>query len=178
MGGKRWTEIEINQMTQMVEQGKTKVEIAKVLDRSYASTKIKSLELGLKSDCLDTSDPILIAQLVKFRLAGWSCAKIGLAFGKTQGSISRALSVNGFKRVFKSVKYKYRSTGVKWNELDTHLLRKYCRKGYSLDRICAYFPGRTRIAVREKIRKVTQYWLSAEEQAERLRLRKKRLRVY
>lgn len=177
----RWTAIEVNLLKQYCGERKSVKEIANLLKRPYTGVTDKKSRLGItKPNRLSSSDPKLIAQLIKFRLAGWAVYEIAEVFDVTQSNISTILISNGFKRVFPHASRKRVSSCEKWDELDTHLLRKYLRKGYSIDRLCRYFPYRSEVAVRGKIKKLTRYWISDEEQADRKRIRAKELewRVY
>ena len=166
MAYKLWTEAEITELKRLFSEGKTTGEVAKVLGRKYESVRNKKKKLKLRT----------------FPFERWTATEIELLTelvrqGKTGYEIANALG-----RHYKAVSTKKKSLGLCkpnsysyeiWSEHELHRLRKYCKKGYSLDRIYTYFPNRTREAVRERVWSMTRFWFTPEQQEERRRAKER-----
>ena len=87
--------------------------------------------------------------------------------------VSRILCRKGFKGKWAKPKPKKHTNYRYWSEVELASLRKLLKKKYSTRRIHREMPHRSLKVVQYQARKMTQYWLSDEEQAERKRLRKK-----
>ena len=173
----KWTGIEITRLKQLVDEGKTIAEIAADLDRAVSGVSDKKRRLGLCTPRkLSTYCPKTLAEILKFKMAGWNLKEIAKAYGSSESRISGILCANGFKH-FLWARPQYTQPFRPWSELELHRLRQSLRKGYSLDRICTYFPFRSRGAIRKRARKITRYWLSPEQLAERERARRRFLHL-
>ena len=77
-----WTDLERKHLTQLVHEGKTNRQIAEILERSLKSItgQRRRLRLITKPHKLNHRDPKLIAQLIKFRMAGWQSKDIAKLF--------------------------------------------------------------------------------------------------
>ena len=170
---KLWTDAEITQLKRLVNERKTIAQMAAILGRPAPGVRDKKNRLGLcippklSSDC-----PKTLAQIIKFKMAGWHTHEVAKVFGSSTPSISRILCDNGFKGVFRAARQKETACD-KWSEWDLIKLRRYCKKGYGIERICTYFRYRTRAAIRLRIWEMTRYWMTPEQQEER-RLAKER----
>ena len=177
---KAWTEAERTQLKMLVDQRKTDKEIGGILGRTHRGISAAKVKYGIyKPPLLSPDNPLHLATVIKFKMAGWTLSEIAEIYGCTPQHVSRVLVQNGmvgFMRNRPNPQYLY----AVWTELEIHRLRKLCRKRESLDRICPHFPRRSREAIEIRIRNLTRYWFTPEEQAERKRLRKKEmeLRVY
>ena len=171
----KWTGIEITRLKQLVDDGMTVTEIAADLGRSFGGVSDKKRRLGLCTQLpkLSWSDPKLLAEIIKFKMAGWLQADIAKVYDVSEMSITHMLCENGFGGFLRNSPTEQH----RWSEFELHGLRKYLRKGYSFERICTYFPRRTSGAVRYRIWKMTRYWLSPEQLAERERARRKFLHL-
>ena len=171
---RKWTESERIQLKQLVKERKSAQAISDIMGRSLAAVVNAKKRLGLhKPMTLSPNEHLHIAEIIKFKMAGWNLEQIGKVYGLTESHVSSILVKNGLL-------WKRGKLHQLWSEYELHRLRKYCKKGYNLNRICTYFPNHSRKAVRARIDKMTRYWFTPEEKAERKRLRKKEmeLRVY
>lgn len=179
-----WTDYEIQRLEQLVSEGnRTNAQIAEILGRSMRSvaSKRRLLALLTQPKRFRANAPKLVAEVFKFRMAGWSTAEIAKAFGTHQENVTKFIQRIGYSKRFFIKRprvnlYRY------WTEIELHRLRKYLIKGYSVERIHTYFPNRTLNAVFQKAKVITRHWGTPEEQAEReafyKRSREKQLRVY
>lgn len=175
----KWTPQEDARLKQLLSESRTLKEIGRILNRSEVGVQRRKECLGLKRIPVKFSrhDPADIAQLVKFKMAGWTHERIGNVFGTKTSYISNLLTVNGFKR-FCEVRPDRSGSCPRWTELELNTLRKCLQRKTSLLEIYRKLPRRSRHAIRQQSRKMTRYWLSPAEQVERQRSRKKQLRVY
>ena len=175
---KKWQDYEITMLEKLLGQGKKDAEIAEILGRSYDSVVDKKRKLGLNNrQRLSWKDPKMLAQIVKFRLAGWSVAEIAKIFKVNQSNISKLLKYNGLKRKLPFV-YRKRKPSVKWSEFDNYYLRKCCIKQMPFEQICSLFPDRTPTALKKRIEIITRYWLPESYHNEVREMRSKQLRVW
>ena len=176
----KWTPVEDTVLKQLVSERKKAAEIAKTLGRTADSVNNRKYVLRLqKPQQFPEITPLRVAEIVKFKMAGWRHCDIAKVYGISIAEISRILCENGMKGTMRTFP-KYQYPRRQWSELGTHRLRECIKKGYSFDRICSYFPHRTPGAVRLKIWKITRYWLTPEQQEARGRAKEKewQWRVY
>ena len=177
---KLWTKTEIKRLKRLVNERKTNKEIGRILGRTQRAIEAKKVKHGIyKPIPLSPNNPLHLAEVIKFKMAGWTLTKIAKIYGCTPQHVSRVLTFNGmvgFIRNPANPQHPY----AFWTEYEVHRLRKYCKKGYGLDRICTYFPRRSRESVEIRIRNMTRYWQSPEERAIRKHYRDKwmKMRVY
>ena len=159
---KYWTEAEITQLKRLVGEDKTANEIATALGRNKNSIDNQKRKLGLR-------------KMVSYQI--WTdtetaCLTELLRQGKTGYEIAEALG-----RTYKSTETKKKRLGITkptpsyayWSEWEMLKLRRYCKRGYPLDRICTYFPNRSRKMVSHKVKQMTRYWFTpAQKEARRL----------
>lgn len=155
-------------------------EVAKRMNRSEGSVQRRKDLLGIRRVPfkLDRFDPSHVAQLIKFKMAGWTQKRIANVWGlKNQSQISNVLRGHGFHR-FRACYGK--KSHQQWSEVEIHLLRKALKKGVPRSEIYRQFSYRSPSSIDGKARQITKYWLSPAEQAERQRLREKhkKWRVY
>ena len=182
----RWTSLEIKRLTQLVHEGKANRQIAEILERSLNSIvgQRRRLRLITKPHKLNHRDPKLIAQVIKFRMAGWQSKEVAEIFGVKRHSIAKITQRAGlskrlpFKRPFKK-------QWLQWTDIEMARLRKLCGHFHMLGfkeehhtQIARHFPNRTRSAVRQRANAMMRYWITPEQIRERQRARKKQLRVY
>ena len=176
-----WTELEIEQLKQAIADGKPMTDIARMLNRSYASVRGKKRTLGLLTPQQQTSPRL--AELIKFRMAGWTLQQIAKVYRVSDKCIAEMLNANGFKGKWSQKGFFKRAyIPTHWSEIDMHLLRKYLKKGYSLERIATYFPKRSLQAISTQAYNLTRHWGTPEQRAHRKaferRAKEKQLRVY
>ena len=175
-----WTEDEIEQLREWSAEALTSKEIGKRLNRSVPAIDASCLRHGIRK-CLKfpIRDPKILAQVIKFRMCGWNLADIAFVFGTSLVQVSRFLSINGFSGrwyVAPKEREKYRQ----WSEVELARLRKCLKREYPLKQILAEFPHRAEKGVEKQIQKMTRFWFTPAEKAERQALREKYLqwRVY
>ena len=135
----------------------TSAEIAKKLRRSKSSVDARKHVLGLTAIKLSAKDPATVAQIVEFRMAGWTQKEIGTQFGVTHAYISQILRVNGFRDFCKKYRKQKRQKNS-WTEVELALLRKYLQRGYTTVEIQQELPHRSRDAINQKRSIMTRYW--------------------
>ncbi len=174
----KWTDIEIARLRQLVDDGNLTIpEIAADLGRAVSGVADKKRRLGLsKPRKFSTYCPKTLAEIIKFKMAGWNLKEIAKVHGLSESRISGILCANGFKH-FLWARPQCTQPFRPWSELELHRLRQCLRKGDSLDYICAFFPFRSRSAIRKRIWKITRYWLSPEQLAEREQARRRFLHL-
>ena len=170
---KRWTKTEIRQLKRLVNKRKESKEIARILGKTQSAINKAKTRYGIyKPRVLSPNNPLHLAEIIKFKMAGWTLERIAEAYGCTTSPVSNILiqnSMSGFMRQ----KPNYTKPFESWGEYEMVKLRRYCKKGYSLDRICTYFPNRSRKAVQIRILQMTRFWFTPEQKEAR-RLAKER----
>ena len=176
---RKWTEDEDALLKRLADADKTNAEIASVItDRTERAIVDRKHRLGIyKTYSLSPRNPRHVAALIKFKMAGWTLDRIAKVYNCCPTWVSKVLCQNGYKR-FVSVQPKKKNFWARWSELELALLRKYLKKGYSVERIHAELPHRSLAAIRKKCTEVTRHWITPDEQSERAALKRKGLRVY
>ena len=177
---KEWTEADITQLKRLVNERKTAKEIGRILGRTHRSIDRRKRDMGIyKPMMLSPHNPLHVAEVIKFKMAGWTLSEIAAIYKCSPQHVSRVLTLNGMVGFIRNPANPQRPYTY-WTEYELHRLRKYCKKGYGLERICTYFPNRSHKAVRMRIFKMTRYWMTPEQQEERRLLKKRewQLRVW
>ena len=167
---KYWTPAEELELKRLVDLRKSPTEIAEKLGRTPDAINVRKAKLGLITG-LSVRNPAVVAQLVKFKMLGWTQDEIGDVFGVTGAYISLLLNTAGFKRFC----WSYRRPQAKrrvWTEVEIHLLRKYVNLGYSDAHIQTELPYRTLSAIEGKRLQITKHWLPKAERERRKRYRR------
>ena len=174
---RRWSETEKARLKQLALDRVETKEIARILKRTNIAVQMAKVRYGYYTPVLFSPDnPLHLAEIIKFKMAGWSLERIAEVYGCCQPHISDLLIKNGF-RYFARSKRKS-ATSQRWNEFDEVLLRRLLKRRLSLERIRNHFPNRTAQAVRMKSEKMTRHWITPEQQEERKQMRSKQLRVW
>ena len=149
---KEWTHGEDLELKRYVSLGGyTSAEIAEKLGRSKGSVDARKHKLGLADIKVSAKDPATVAQVLKFRLAGWTQEKIGKVFGVTHAHISLILCGNGFRNFCKTYPPKRKRYKNSWTDSELSLLRKYIAQGYTTVEIQAKgLPHRSCDAINRK----------------------------
>ena len=158
MAYKYWTEADITQLKRLVGEGKPNREIAHTLGRTLDSINIRKSKLGICSRKTQDWTKAETTRLTELLRQGKSGYEIADALGRT----------------YKSVGSKKQELGITnpnpyeiWSEWELHRLRRYCKRGYSLDRIWAYYPNRTRCSVENRVKQMTRFWFTPEQKEAR-----------
>ena len=177
----RWTADENDHLKRLLSQGKDLAEIGKLLNRTARAVERQKERLGLKRIPVKISkdNPADIAQLVKFKMAGWTHEAIAEVFKVIPVYITNLLVANGFKG-FCWLRADRPKRCSQWTEIELDCLRKSIKRGNSLQQIYLQFPHRSQNEIHVEIKQITRYWITPAEQAERKRLREKHMewRVY
>ena len=175
---RKWTAGEERLLRSLVAEGKGAKEIGRILGRTPVAIDNKKKLLGI-CNTLKPCEPqlLLLAEVIKFRMAGWKLSDISTVLGVHASDLSQMLGQHGFKG-FWCVREKPTAPYRYWDAVELHLFRKYLKKGFSAQRIHAEFPHRSLAAIRAKRTEMTRHWITPDEQSERAALKRKRLRVY
>ena len=174
----RWTDTEVARLKQLVDDGNlTIAEIAADLGRAVRGVSDKKKQLGLCTPRkYSTYCPKTLAGIIKFKMAGWNIVEIAKVYGVNPSRISGILCASGFKG-FLWARPQRIQPHRPWSEFELAGLRRDIKKGYSLKRICAQRLHRTPGGIRKRARKMTRYWLSPEQLAEREQARRRFLHL-
>ena len=174
-----WTAEEDAILKKCVSEGMISKEILPLLPkRRLEGIASRRRTLGLKkpTPLFPQDDPATVAQIVKFRMAGWRLQDIERVTGVCRSRLSWLVLRAGIK--VRPVVRMPATQKSYWTEVELHQLRKALRRKVPLGKLCEMFPNRTARAIQKKAYQLTRYWQSDEERAEREALRKKQLRVY
>ena len=175
-----WTPKEEAELKRLVSEKKTSAQIAKRLGRTQKAVSIKRVVLGIDAPAtLSTKNPLHLAEVIKFRMAGWKLSEIAEVYGVKQPSVCSLLCKKGFKGRF-WVRPKHTQKRKRWSEVEVAIVRKSVKKGLSPEEIQLKLQHRSVAAIRKRVLDMTRYWPTVEEQVEREHLRKKWMqwRVY
>lgn len=161
---KHWTDEEDARLKQLLtETDKPLSEIAKILGRGEGGIERRKERLGIRRVPfkLDRFNPMHVAQLLKFKSAGWTQEQIAKVWGiKNPAQISHVLRSHGFYRFCVCVGEK---TCVRWTDAECDTLRDCIEKGMSPKEIQdAWLPNRSIPAIKQKIKRLPQAVVSAE----------------
>ena len=124
---KKWTHGEDLELKRYVSLGGyTSAEIAEKLRRSKSSVDARKHKLGLADIKLSAKNPADVAQILKFRLAGWTQEKIGKVFGVTHAYISLVLHENGFRHFCNNYP-KHKRYKNSWTDIELSAAAKMSR---------------------------------------------------
>ena len=148
---KRWTPEEDLELKRYFALGcYTSAEIAEKLGRKKSQVDARKHKLGLTAIKLSAKNPAHVAQVVKFRMAGWTQKAIGEVFGVTHAHISYVLCVNGFvhfRKKYPKTK-RYKNT---WTDIELASLRKCLLWELTTAEIQEkWLPHRSRDAINQK----------------------------
>ena len=135
-------------------------EIARLMDRTEGSIERRKEHLGIRRVPfkLDKLNPSHVAQLIKFKMMGWTQEKIAVVWGiKNPAQISNVLRHHGLYRFYACVGEKGYQ---RWSNVELYLLRKCVQKGLSRKEICKEFPHRSPSAVSSKVRRLIKEGVS------------------
>lgn len=166
---RRWTPAEDMELKRYFSFGcYTSAEIAEKLGRKKSAIDARKNKLGLTRTKVSAQNPSDVAQILKFRLAGWTQKEIGKVFGVTHAYISEILRVNGFHRFCCHTPKKGRRNKMAWTEVELSILRKYLLREFTTAEIQQkWLPHRSLHAIYQKRAEMTRHWPTPEQRAER-----------
>lgn len=129
-------------------------EIAMLMNRTAGSIERRKEKLGIRRVPfkLDKLNPSHVAQLIKFKMAGWTQEKIAEVWGiKNPAQISNVLRHHEFYRFYACVGKK---AYCRWREDELDFLWKCIKKGLSREAIYKEFPHRSPSSVGSKVRRL------------------------
>ena len=173
-----WTPEEDDIIRKAVADGKRNQDITPLLPHRTPVAVIRrraNLKLGKPLGIFSQNDPATVAQIVKFRLAGWRVKDIEKATGVCRTRLSFLLSRQGIRLPLVLREPNPRKT--RWTALETARLRRCLQHKEPLSLIYEKFPHRTPNAIKKKVYHITRYWLSDAERKERQRLKDNQLKV-
>ena len=156
---KTWTPEDVAALKKHIANGKPLEKIAALMNRTVSSLQRKKEKLKLRYEPVIISKHCAktLAQLIKFKMAGWSNDRIAKAFGlKSGGEISNVLRYNGFSSW--KLKPKGSRTGIptpEWTEVELHLLRKGLERGDSLTELQEALRRRSEHGIRLKAKRLS-----------------------
>lgn len=151
-----WTADNDAELTDLVGEGKTSETISKQIGRTKIAVEKRRNLLRIPPVVkISQNNPPHLAELIKFRLLGWTVARIAEVFGVTEAYISQIMVKNGFKR-FGCIRKKHTNYQL-WDEVETALLRKYLESGYSHERIQQELPHRSITSIKRKAYHITRF---------------------
>ena len=93
-----WTPEAEAELKQLISEMKTTAEIAKILGRTNYAVNNKRVVLGIDAPAkLSAKNPLHLAEVIKFRMAGWKLSEIAEVYGVDPSCVSYVLRKNGFK---------------------------------------------------------------------------------
>ena len=153
---RHWTPKEVQQLKVLVAEGETSVAIAEVIGRTKQSVDSKRSQLGIDTPSkLSVTNPLHVAELVKFRMAEWTLDRIAKVYGVTESYISILLCQNGYKG-FKCQPPKPKNPYRYWCETEVSRLRRYLDKEMTYEEIHAKLPDRTLAAIKSKVKSLAK----------------------
>ena len=70
---KKWTEAEITQLKQLVDERKTVNQIAIIMGKTPTSINTTKIRYGIRKPMpLSHKNPLHLAEIMKFKMAGWT----------------------------------------------------------------------------------------------------------
>ena len=175
-----WTPEEDQLLKKCVSEGMISKEIAPLLpNRSFhaITSRRASLKLKRPSVVFPKSDPATVAQIVKFRMAGWRLVDIERVTGVTPERLCKLVCDAGI-RGLRPVHRKHAKRKPPWTELELVSLRRCLQRKMPMALLRYEFPNRTEFAIKKKASEMKRYWLSDAEKEKRRRQREKQWRVY
>ena len=154
-----WTQAETIRLERLVNSRMPIKKIALLLGKTFAAVQAKKARMNLKKPAkLSPKNPLHVAEVLKFKMAGWKNKDIAEVYECRPALISWVLTQNGFigfmraKRNFEAENYE------RWDEIDLARIRKFCKRKYSLNEIYPLFPNRSIRTIRERVKRITRYW--------------------
>lgn len=90
-----WTIEEETKLKRLVSEKKTTPQIAKILGRTAYAVSNKRIALGIDALYkLSAKNPLHLAEIIKFRMAGWTLERIAEVYGVDKACVSYVLCQN------------------------------------------------------------------------------------
>ena len=154
---KHWKADEEERLRQLLtETDKPLTEIAELMDRTVKSIERRKERLKIHRIPfkLEKHNPAHVAEVIKFKMAGWTHEAIAEAFGvKTSSQISHVLITNGYHRFCPVVGEK---TLVRWTEGERDVLRECLKKEMGLQAIQEHLPNRSISSIKGQLKRIKE----------------------
>lgn len=107
-----------------------------------------------------------VAELVKFKMAGYSHKQIAAFYGVSLQKVSWVLCKAGFRQFRMVIKMPAKEK-KRWSEVEIVWLRKDLKRGIRGRQLHERYPQRTPRAIGKKVYQITRFWPTPEERARR-----------
>ena len=147
-----WTPEEDALLKKCVSDGMINKEIAPLLPkRGFQAVSSRRRQLGLKGPVVTfpQDDPATVAQIVKFRMAGWRLEDIEAVSGVSQTRLSWLVLRAGIR--VKPVIRMPNPQKHRWTVTELDRLRRCLRRKMPFASLCREFPNRTERAIYKKM---------------------------
>ena len=159
----KWLPVEDEILRILVAENLTVSQMTKILSpRTYRAITFRKKKLGLyKTSKLSSKNPLHVAEIVKFKMAGWRLKEIAHVYECSVSRISTVLTDNGIKQ-FMRVHRKHENPRLPWTPAELRGLRACMNNGYCLKRISSEMPQRTGASIRGQISRMKRCWSELE----------------
>ena len=152
-------------------------------NRTVTAVAKRRADIGAKKSVwFSRQNPACVAEVIKFKMAGYPHKEIAKIYNVSIGRVSHLLCKVGLKQ-FRVCK-KMPETTDRWTEVEIVCLRKLCKRihhrGFTRrdwEYIASQFPNRSLRAVQKKGGILMKYWRTPEEIAKGEALAAKQLKV-
>ena len=167
---KKWMPVEDEILRILVAEGLTVSQMTKILvSRTHKSIIFRKKKLGLYTPRkLSSQNPLHVAEIVKFKMAGWNLKEIAHVYGCSVSRISKVLTDNGIKGFMRGCRKRTNPCSQHtnpcrlWTSVELRCLRACLNSGYCLKRIYSEIPQRTSSSIRGQISRMKRCWSELE----------------
>ena len=164
-----WTPAENALIRKLVKKGITTEEMAPYFpNRTLWALKHQRFSLKIKrgSPWFSPQNKQCVAELVKFKIAGYSHKQIAALYEVSPQKVSSVLCKAGFSKFRRVIKMPEKKK-KRWSDVEIELLRKDLKRGIRGRQLHERHPQRTQRAIDKKVYQITRFWPTPEETARR-----------
>ena len=164
-----WTPAENTLIRKLVKKGLTTEEMAPYFpNRTLLALKRQrcSLKVKVEPPWFSPQNKRCVAELVKFKMAGYSHKRIAALYEVSLEKVSAVLCKAGFSKFRRVIKMPAKEK-KRWSEVEIELLRKDLKRGIRGRQLHERHPQRTQRAIDKKAYQITRFWPTPEETARR-----------
>ena len=164
-----WTPAENTLIRKLVKKGITTEQMAPYFpNRTLLALKRQrcSLKVKVEPPWFSPQNKRCVAELVKFKMAGYSHKQIAVLYKVPLQKVSWVLCKAGFRQFRMVVKMPPRKK-KRWSRMEIALLRKDLKRGIRGEQLHERYPQRTPRAVDKKAYQIMRFWPTPEEKARR-----------